>query len=768
MLVRQRPEFVVKLNEREYWLIEAKGDVAELEKAFAEACAYGADVNRSELICARIVTGIAGTEPMEMLVKTAFLEEDGYHEVTYNGEEITSILTKERVRQLLESQSAVLQDLVADERLFLSVAEDINQVLHDGSINKSARSKVVSALILAMIDQGEIDLRADCQVFIDSINSRACQMLRKYNKESFFDSVRLYLPEKESAKQKYKEALIKTHHLLQKIDIHAAMYSGTDVLGKFYEVFLKYGNGAKDIGIVLTPRHITRFACEAMNIQYTDLVYDPTCGTGGFLVAAFDYVRQHATKEQTQVFKEHRIFGIELDSAAATMAIINMIFRGDGRSNIINDDCFAERLRHKIIEGTESAEYVLSDGTKELGTEAVTKVLMNPPFSKTSEAEKEYRFIQHALDQMRPGGMLFSVIPTSVLIKGGKLKDWRQHLLAENTLLAIVSFPEDLFYPVGIRTVGIFIKKGVAHNYQKDRVLWAKTMQDGFVKSKGKRLLDARVDDELKVLQPYLKMHLYDTAAVRENLPERMKLCCIQASDENVELMPEVYLDEATENADQLFAQAQQYVREYLAFLIKRGEQLALYVQEETDGWQLPKNVTYGTVRLSEFGREVCYSGCVHSVPEVGEGQWPLISCKTEDNGIAGYCDVEPEQCTHHCLTIAGDGSFPLTTYYHAEPIVSYDNVTILPLRYDLPLELIFFLASRLNRSRWRYSYGRKCYVKKVRELTVRLPVNGKGEPDVTMIQKMFSQMYGWKEIASFIGRRMNTVSKDNLSHSQE
>jgi len=70
------------------------------------------------------------------------------------------------------------------------------------------------------------------------------------------------------------------------------MASGNDVLGKFYEKFLKYGNGAKEIGIVLTPRHITEFASEVLDVKYNDYVLDPTCGTGGFLVSAFDYSKK--------------------------------------------------------------------------------------------------------------------------------------------------------------------------------------------------------------------------------------------------------------------------------------------------------------------------------------------------------------------------------------------------------------------------------------------------------------------------------------------
>lgn len=94
--------------------------------------------------------------------------------------------------------------------------------------------------------------------------------------------------------------------MLRKINVQAALDSSNDVLGKFYEVFLKYGNGAKDIGIVLTPRHITTFTSEILEINSDDLVYDPACGTGGFLVAAYDRVKTNYPDEITE-FKKHKI-----------------------------------------------------------------------------------------------------------------------------------------------------------------------------------------------------------------------------------------------------------------------------------------------------------------------------------------------------------------------------------------------------------------------------------------------------------------------------
>ena len=69
---------------------------------------------------------------------------------------------------------------------------------------------------------------------------------------------------------------------LHNLNIKSAMNSGDDWLGTFYEVFLKYASWAKDLGIVLTPRHLTRWAADVMDVRDNDIVYDPTSGTGGF------------------------------------------------------------------------------------------------------------------------------------------------------------------------------------------------------------------------------------------------------------------------------------------------------------------------------------------------------------------------------------------------------------------------------------------------------------------------------------------------------
>lgn len=174
------------------------------------------------------------------------------------------------------------------------------------------------------------------------------------------------------------------------------MNSSNDVLGKFYEVFLKYGNGAKDIGIVLTPRHITNFACGILDVNGDDIIFDPACGTGGFLVAGYDRVKLQYP-DKIQYFKKHKIFGIEQQASVAVLAIVNMIFRGDGKNNIVNENCFAINLQRQERNGDLSAKYIKESNTRP----PITKTLMNPPFALKKGDEHEHVFINYALKQMQ-------------------------------------------------------------------------------------------------------------------------------------------------------------------------------------------------------------------------------------------------------------------------------------------------------------------------------------------------------------------------------
>ena len=563
------PEFIIKLNEDLFWVIEAKPTHDNINLAYKEAVSYGKLINKHSFIRAKIVSGVAGNDTDRYLVKSGFWDEKKgkYLPITHNDKEITNLINPDIAETLLLLNSPSLEDYEINEEMYINIAEEINQKFHEASIKKDTRSGIVASILLSLLGDTEPNYNASPKVFVDGINSRAKEMLEKNNKENFFKYIEIHLPEKPDAQKKFKNAIVSAFFLLKKVNIKSAMRAGSDILGKFYEGFLKHGNGAKDLGILLTPRHITEFSAEVLNVTYNDIIYDPTCGTGGFLVSAFYHVKKNSNERQLNNFKKLGIFGIDQQPIISALAIVNMIFRGDGNNNIINDNCLARALAPKIKEGKPSARFISKEKDQNHSEGPITKVLMNPPFAL--ENEKESDFVDHALNQMQDGGLLFSILPVSIMIKRSS-KSWRNKLLEKNSLLSVITFPSDLFYQAGStqNTLGIFVKKGIPHE-NKQNILWIRAVNDGFSKKKGKRLRDPSVPDYLAKVKSTLQAFIGNPRISVKNIPEFLKAAPIDFNKKTLELVPEVYLDEKKANENEMKKDIEKLVRETVAYLIR-------------------------------------------------------------------------------------------------------------------------------------------------------------------------------------------------------
>ena len=140
-----------------------------------------------------------------------------------------------------------------------------------------------------------------------------------------------------------------------------------------------------------------------------------------------------------------------------------MIFRGDGKNNIVEGNSFTQQISPMTVEGRASARY--TKDAPATGTEPITRVLMNPPFALRGSNAKEHYFVTRALQFMADGGVLFSLLPMDTMFGAHEEKTWREQiLLGRNTLLAVISFPDELFYPTALKQVlGVIIRKGFAH-----------------------------------------------------------------------------------------------------------------------------------------------------------------------------------------------------------------------------------------------------------------------------------------------------------------
>lgn len=745
--VKNHPENTVKLSENAFYIIEAKPERENIQKALQGAEKYANTLNKSKAIKSFIFSGVTGDEISGYLIKSKFLERGKWKTIKINGRELSGFVSPEIADKLMRNKKAEMEEVPIDEKVFLEKAEKINNILHEASINKDYRVRVMAALLLALAENTPLNLDEKPKLLINSINSRANALLQKERKPNFYPFIAIDLPTSVENHNKFKKALVLTIQELLKLNIHSAMNSGTDVLGKFYEVFLKYGNGAKEIGIVLTPRHITKFACEVLDININDIIFDPTCGTGGFLVAAFDYVKTKAkNEEEINNFKQNNIFGIENQDGIISLAIVNMIFRGDGKNNIIQGDCFQKWLNFARKGEHNTAEYLEKDTADRIPP--VSKVLMNPPFALRSSDEKEYKFIDYALKQMQNGGLLFSVFPNSNMVKQGKYLLWRKNsLLKNNTLLAVITFPNDLFYPIGSQTCGIIVKKGISHK-ENQNVLWLKIRRDGLLKSKGKRLPDKKEKNELEERKNIIKQFIKNQNIKISNIKEFQKICPLDLNDKNLELLPEVYLDERMPDAEELKKRVGERIKEIIVLMV-RYEKINDFRKEILDRTKnlfsppkKVKNVKFKEISITDLFKTPIQTGEYHKSKALDKGNIPLVSCVSENGGFEGFFDVEAKNIIKNAITIASDG-MPLTSFYHFYPFTAKDNVLICVPKKDYRFTTLLFFVAQLNSLRWRFSYGRKCYENKVQKVKIFLPFKN-GEIDENYIETLFKQNENW------------------------
>lgn len=227
-----------------------------------------------------------------------------------------------------------------------------------------------------------------------------------------------------------------------------------DYIGNFYSEFMSYGGDGQGLGIVLTPSHITDLFCDLVDIKSDDIVFDPCTGTAGFLIASMhkmikqvedddEYTRRHIRQEQ--------LHGIELQSYMFTIATTNMILRGDGKSNLLNENFLNRQPSH--IQGQISP----------------TVGMINPPYSMAKRTKDnnqlEINFISRMLDSLVEGGRAIAIVPQSTMVGVGKIaKEIKNDILNNHTLEGVITLQKDTFYGVGVNPCIVVFKAGVPHD----------------------------------------------------------------------------------------------------------------------------------------------------------------------------------------------------------------------------------------------------------------------------------------------------------------
>ena len=273
-----------------------------------------------------------------------------------------------------------------------------------------------------------------------------------------------------------------------------------DTKGDLYEYLLSKLTTAGINGQFRTPRHIIRLMVELMQPQPTNRICDPSCGTAGFLIEAYDYLlRQHTSEAGKHVevidgeehttysgdlLGEHRahvdtdmFHAYDFDATMLRIATMNLVMHGVAEPDVHYQDTLSQSFEERHPKGSKGA---------------FDLVLANPPFKGSLDEQDvapdllrvvktkktELLFIALILRMLKVGGRSATIVPDGVLFGSSKAHvQLRQHLIENNQLEAVISLPSGVFKPyAGVSTAIIIFAKGG----KTENVFFYDVQSDGF------------------------------------------------------------------------------------------------------------------------------------------------------------------------------------------------------------------------------------------------------------------------------------------------
>ena len=431
--------------------------------------------------------GVSGNEKRHRISPIFINERGNYQELTdvetfisFNESNIDEFYLKEILNEETDVEKTTAEILKDAEKLH-------NDLRNYGNLTTEQKPLIVSGIMLALRE-------IECKTFsIDSLVGDAI----KTDGQKIYEAIQSNLqrvnvtPDTKRDKLLSQFAVIKDTPKINEKDetlgktplrhytefLYNSIYkniryqnSAEDYLGRFYGEFMSYSGGdGQTLGIVLTPKHITELFCELADLKADDKVFDPCCGTAGFLIAAMHkMVKQTEDESQRRHIKRDQLFGIELQPYMFTIATTNMILRGDGKSNLQPWD-------------------FLKQNSNQLQLNGCTVGMMNPPYSQGSKSNPdlyEISFTEHLLDSLVEGARAIVIIPqSSVTGKSKEEQNIKNNILKHHTLEGVITLNKNTFYGVGTNPCIAMFTAGIPHD-KDHKCKFINFEDDGFVVSK--------------------------------------------------------------------------------------------------------------------------------------------------------------------------------------------------------------------------------------------------------------------------------------------
>jgi type I restriction-modification system DNA methylase subunit len=718
------PEFIISFKNKpdDLIVIECKKNVTFHESKdranYKDYAVDGALLYASFLQKEYNVTAIAvsGTNEKDKKISTFLWLKCHY---TYKDIQDKIFLKSFEIENIIKEQSKPF----AEEEL-IARAIDYNSFLHNYSIPEVERCTLISAILIALQNEPFLKsykyyisnkelisaLLSACESVLtqNNLDTEKRQIIiseySKFKTNSDFNSDKIH--NKKTKKDEINTVLRDFIASISQDILPHINESQFDVLGKFYTQFIRYAGGDKKNGLVLTPNHITDFFCDISGLSINDIVFDPCCGTAGFLVSAMNYMIKRAgnDSEKQKVIKTTQLIGIEKRADMFSHACSNMMMRGDGKSYILFGSCFDEEKKDAIK------------------LCKPTKGFLNPPY-QDGNADEQLEFVESTLECLVKDGICVAICQMSTVVSDDKkVIEVKRRLLEKHTLEAVFSMPNDLFHPVPVNTCIIVFKAHNPHSEHK-KSFFGYFKDDGFSKQKNK----GRIDKSKKWLN--IKNKWLEAFINKESI---VGLSIMQSINCDMEWCAEAYME--TDYSTLTEKDFIKVTKDFCVFQFINN-----YISEATN-----KSFEQNKINLNVKDWQFHQIGNLFPIIEPTKGtttneltkgdEIPYIAAKKDSNGLDMMCSLEDNKqfiSRGNCIVFIqlGAGSAGYTLYQEKD-FIGMNGKTSCGYNDKLNKYNALFLVTILDQERSKFSFGRSWTGNRLTSTKIKLPATPQGEPD--------------------------------------
>lgn len=484
-----------------------------------------------------------------------------------------NLLDNERTLRKMDEYLEFYQNQENDKEKVMQNTYILNELLHKHGISEKLRSQFVGTCLLALKNNLEYKtptLNAPQIIagISDILGKLLTNDIHKASKLTLLnDNVLNSQDVRDLTVADFREILnMIEKNILPFINDKSTM--GQDLLNLFFVTFNKYV-GKNDKNQAFTPDHITDFMAKITGVNKNSIIIDPCCGSGSFLVRAMTQAIDDCNNsDEIDDVKQKQIFGIEYDENIYGLATTNMLIHSDGNSNIVNGSCF------------DFKDWII--------TAKPNVILMNPPYNgqkkhlpyeytntwksnTKTDPSKGFYFVKYILDILNKNkikAIMAVLLPVACAIGNSReIKNIKKHILEENTLDAVFTLPNDVFYPgASVSACCMVLKTGQKNSSSAD-TFFGYYKDDGFKKRKNLGRVEQFdrytgiskwVEIEEKWIELYLNRKSIDGISVTKKITgEDEWLCEAYMKTDYNQLKEEDF---------------QKTINDYLSFLIKSGE----------------------------------------------------------------------------------------------------------------------------------------------------------------------------------------------------